>query len=31
MEVTGSIDNPRAETKTLPVLEDSLRLLGTPR
>ena len=31
MEVTGSIDNPHVETKALPLLEDSLRILGAPR
>jgi len=31
MEVTGSIDDPHVETKALPLLEDSLRILGTPR
>ncbi len=30
MEVTGKASNPRVETKTLPVIEDSLRILGTP-
>jgi hypothetical protein len=30
MEVTGTADNPRVQTKALPVLEDSLRILGTP-
>jgi len=31
MEVTGKADNPNVETKTLPVIEDSLKILGTPR
>ena len=31
MEVTGQIDDPQVETKALPVIEDSLRILGTPR
>ena len=31
MEVTGKTDNPQIETKTLPVIQDSLRILGTPR
>ncbi|MBN1362297.1 MAG: hypothetical protein JW993_17005 [Sedimentisphaerales bacterium] len=31
MEVTGKADSPKVETKTLPVLEDSLKILGTPR
>ncbi len=30
MEVTGRAGDPRVETKTLPVIEDSLRILGTP-
>jgi len=30
MEVTGKATNPRVQTKALPVIEDSLRLLGTP-
>ena len=30
MEVTGKVDNPRVQTKTLPVIEDSLKILGTP-
>jgi len=30
MEVTGTTDSPHVETKTLPVIEDSLRILGTP-
>ncbi len=30
MEVTGTADNPRVQTKALPVIEDSLRILGTP-
>ena len=30
MEVTGKAGNPHVETKTLPVIEDSLRILGTP-
>jgi hypothetical protein len=31
MEVTGSVDHPEVETKTLPLIEDSLKILGTPR
>jgi hypothetical protein len=31
MEVTGSVDHPEVETKTLPLIEDSLRTLGAPR
>ncbi len=31
MEVTGNIYDPKVETKTLPVVEDSLKILGTPR
>jgi len=31
MEVKGKADAPQIETKTLPVIEDSLRILGTPR
>jgi hypothetical protein len=30
MEVTGTANSPHVQTKALPVLEDSLRLLGTP-
>jgi len=30
MEVTGKASNPHVQTKTLPLLEDSLRILGTP-
>lgn len=30
MEVTGKASDPHVETKTLPVIEDSLRILGTP-
>ncbi len=30
IEVTGKADNPRVRTKTLPVIEDSLKILGTP-
>jgi hypothetical protein len=30
MEVTGKADDPHVETKALPVIEDSLRILGTP-
>ncbi len=30
MEVTGKASSPRVQTKTLPVIEDSLRILGTP-
>jgi hypothetical protein len=28
MEVTGTASNPRVQTKALPVIEDSLRILG---
>ncbi len=31
VEVTGKADDPKVETKTLPVLEDSLKILGAPR
>jgi hypothetical protein len=31
MEVTGKADNPSVTTKTLPLIEDSLRILGTPK
>ena len=31
MEVTGRADNPSIATKTLPLFEDSLKILGTPR
>jgi len=31
MEVTGNVNDPKVETKTLPVVEDSLKILGTPR
>jgi hypothetical protein len=31
VEVTGDVGNPRVVTKTLPVIEDSLKILGTPR
>ncbi len=31
MEVTGRADNPLVATKTLPLIEDSLKILGTPR
>jgi hypothetical protein len=31
MEVTGKADNPQVDTKTLPVLGDSLKILGTPK
>ncbi len=30
IEVTGKADSPRVRTRTLPVIEDSLRILGTP-
>ena len=30
MEITGQASNPRVQTKALPVIEDSLRILGTP-
>ncbi len=31
MEVTGTADEPKVETKTLPLIEDSLRVLGAPQ
>jgi hypothetical protein len=31
MEVTGKVSDPLVQTKTLPVIEDSLRLLGAPQ
>ena len=31
MEVTGKVDDPDVETKTLPVIEDSLKILGAPQ
>jgi len=31
MEVTGKAGDPHVETKTLPVIEDSLKILGTPQ
>jgi hypothetical protein len=31
VEVAGNIDDPTVETKALPVIEDSLKILGTPR
>ena len=31
MEITGNVYDPEVETKTLPVIKDSLRILGTPR
>jgi len=30
IEVTGNINDPRVDTKTLPVIEDSLEILGKP-
>jgi hypothetical protein len=30
MEVTGKASNPHVQTKALPVIEDSLRILGAP-
>lgn len=30
MEITGPASNPHVQTKALPVIEDSLRILGTP-
>lgn len=30
VEVTGKAGNPHVQTKTLPVLQDSLKILGTP-
>jgi hypothetical protein len=31
MEVTGKVDSPKVETKALPVIEDSLKVLGMPQ
>jgi len=31
MEVTGKADDPQVSTKALPVIEDSLKIIGTPR
>jgi len=31
MEVTGNVYDPQVQTKTLPVVEDSLRIIGVPR
>lgn len=31
LEVTGKVNNPVVATKTLPLIEDSLRILGTPQ
>ena len=31
MEITGNVYDPHVETKTFPVIKDSLRILGTPR
>jgi hypothetical protein len=31
MEVTGNAYDPQVETKALPVIEDSLKILGTPK
>lgn len=31
MEVTGTADEPKVETKTLPLIEDSLKILGAPQ
>jgi len=31
IEVTGNVNDPKVETKTLPVVKDSLKILGTPR
>lgn len=31
VEVTGTAGSPKIETRTLPMLEESLRILGTPR
>jgi hypothetical protein len=31
MEVTGKAGDPKVETKALPVIEDSLKILGTPQ
>ena len=30
MEVTGQASDPHVETKALPVIEDSFKILGTP-
>jgi hypothetical protein len=30
MEVTGTASSPHVQTKALPVIEDSLKILGTP-
>jgi hypothetical protein len=31
VEVSGTVEEPKVETKALPVIEDSLKILGTPR
>jgi hypothetical protein len=31
IEVTGNVHDPKVEIKTLPVVKDSLKILGTPR
>jgi hypothetical protein len=31
IEVTGNVHDPKVEVKTLPVVKDSLQILGTPR
>jgi hypothetical protein len=31
MEVTGNFYDPKVETRALPVIDDSLGILGTPR
>jgi len=31
IEVTGNVQDPKVEIKTLPVVKDSLKILGTPR
>jgi len=31
MEVTGNVHDPKVETRTLPVIEDSLEIIGKPR
>lgn len=31
MEVTGNVYDPHVETRTLPVIQDSLKILGAPR
>jgi hypothetical protein len=31
VEVTGNVHDPQVTTRTLPVIEDSLKILGTKR